>query len=323
MATAQTLINQAFQRIGVIDPGEGPSADESNDALVTLNQLIESWSAQLGIYELKREDITLTGAQSYTLSPRPMKIKAAAVVLTGTMNLPILVVDAAGWNDYVDKQTASDFARVIWYEEGHPTGTLHLAPKPTGGTLEITSMKNVGEAQIKIRDTLTLTGPAFYTIGNGATLDTQLPISLTGASMSATGVVSQKANIISAEQWSEFRDKGIAGAFIDVIWYDGDFVTPKIYVAPKPASGTLELITQQTLPTLANLATTSNYPPGYDRAMVANLAVELAPDYGASAERVAGLANTAKSSIDGLNLANYGPPTITGAPPPAVAAPAA
>ena len=322
MATAQEIINSALKRIGVIDAGQSPSTDESNDGLVTLNQMIGSWSSQAApIWELKREDISLTGAASYALSPRPVKIKSAAVVFTGAMNLPVQVVDAAEWSAFTDKQTEADFAEILWYEEGHPLGTLHLAPKPkTGGELEITSLKSVGEGQIKIRDTLALTGPAFYTIGNGGTLDTQLPNTITGASMKGTGVVSQTVKVLTAEQWSAFPDKGGAGAYIKGLWYDGDLDSPTIYVAPKPASGTLELITYQALSTLGTLGAEVTGPQGYELALLANLAVELAPEYGAPVtQELSALANSSLVALTGLNQATLG----SVVPPPPQVPPAA
>jgi hypothetical protein len=43
MTTARDLITMSLRSIGVLHSGETPSAEEANDGLVTLNQMLNSW----------------------------------------------------------------------------------------------------------------------------------------------------------------------------------------------------------------------------------------------------------------------------------------
>jgi hypothetical protein len=196
--TAQELINKALQTIGVISSGESPSTEESNDGLVTLNGLLASWSAQaLPIYQIVRETVSMTGAGSYTLVTRPVKIKSAVFVNDG-VETPYALVGAEDWASYTRN-------RVLYHDGGYPTGIIRLRPDPTAGTLELYSY--------------------------------------------------------------------------------------------------------QELTALGALSTTIALPPGYERALQFNLALDLAPEYGHQInEGLIGLANDSKLAIQGLNQAVLGAP---------------
>lgn len=147
--TAQELVTAALVRARIADPGEGPSTSEIDDAFVSLNDLLASWSAAgVGVPQIKRESFSLTGAASYTIGTgatfntvRPLAIKAASVASGGaTSNMEI--VTANGWTELGDKSRAGKFARKLFYDAGYPSGTIHLWPAPvTGGSLELYSYK--------------------------------------------------------------------------------------------------------------------------------------------------------------------------------------
>ena len=44
--TAGDQINRALRLLGVLAEGESPSASESRDALVALNQMLDSWDTE-------------------------------------------------------------------------------------------------------------------------------------------------------------------------------------------------------------------------------------------------------------------------------------
>ena len=49
--TASDQINRALRLLGVLAEGETPSAETSQDALIALNQMIDSWSTErLSVY---------------------------------------------------------------------------------------------------------------------------------------------------------------------------------------------------------------------------------------------------------------------------------
>jgi hypothetical protein len=324
--TAQELINSSLRAIGVIASGETPSVDESADALVALNDLIESWTAQaLPIFQITRSTVALTGAENYTLVTRPVKIKAATVTSTTTQDVPLQITDAAGWSGFQDKAGTADFAKVLWYEHGHPLGQLHLAPK-SNGTLNLISEKPIGAGVMEVRETLSLTGAASYTVGVGGTLATERPVRVVGASIAAGSTMARDCRIVSAEEWASFPLRGAGGTFAEVLYCDGAYPSSTIRLGPKPASGgTLELYTYEALSTFSSPSESVTLPPGYERALRLALAVELGPEFGVPLTKaLLDLATDAKMSIQGLNAAVLGVPGgVNPAPPaPAPAAPA-
>src|SRR5215218_8238359 len=103
--TFQQLVNGALRSLGVIASGESPSTEESDDALVALNNLIASWTA-LGtpIYQLiKDTSVTLSGAASYALSTRPVRIQSASVIAANGTTMPLEIVTAEKWAQIPDK----------------------------------------------------------------------------------------------------------------------------------------------------------------------------------------------------------------------------
>lgn len=323
--TVQQLINATLEDLNVIPGGGTPATEESASALRDLNDLLSSLNAQgLPIPEETKATIALTGAASYALSTRPIKLTAASVVFTGAMSLPVQVVDAAGWAAFQDKPTTADFAKVAFYQEGFPLGTIHLAPVPkTGGTLEVICRSAIGGGAITVRHTVTLDGAAFYTIGAGGDFDVNMPVEILSASMLSTGIVSQEAKIVTSAVWARYPDKGASGKFADILYYNGSLSTPTIFLAPKPVTGSsLELLSLSPLVEFGGLGETIDLPDGYQRALRKLLAVELAAQYPVDPVIYARLekqAGDALTSIQGLNQAVLGPltPAASPAPPPA------
>lgn len=142
MATVQEFISSTLRLIRVLDSGETPTATESNDALVALNQLIASWSAAgVPVYQESKDIISLTGASLYPLPSRPVKITAAHVSYSG-ITFPVAIVTSAQWTQPKDRTATSKFAKELYYDGGYPTGTIGLWPiVSSGSTLELYSLK--------------------------------------------------------------------------------------------------------------------------------------------------------------------------------------
>jgi len=136
----QDLVDRALRLIGVIAAGEVPASIERDDALLSLNGIVASWSAQqITLYQVSVQTVSLTGAASYTLGTRPARIKAASVVAANGSSKPPAIVDALGWAAVEDKSRAGIWAEVLYCNYGYPTASVYLSPKPTSGSLEVHS----------------------------------------------------------------------------------------------------------------------------------------------------------------------------------------
>lgn len=135
--TGQELVNSSLRLLGVLGQGETPSASESNDALVTLNNMIRAWNAQqTPIYQLSRQTIPMTGVEQYNIPVRPMRIKSAAI-LFGVVTTHLTVATPEIWAD--------GSRTLLLLPDGlFPTGTVRIRPAATSGTLELWTLNPLG-----------------------------------------------------------------------------------------------------------------------------------------------------------------------------------
>lgn len=173
MATAQKIINGALRLLQVSSTDVALTADEANDALEALNQMIDGWSNEsLMLYHVTREQFTLTaGLNPHTIgingvlqTDAPLNIEAATVTVNGT-DYPIIPID---YDDYAviklktlqnvypeyfyydkDGITASgggwgggSYSSGVWGEQAYQVNNLYLYPVPsTASTLTLYSRK--------------------------------------------------------------------------------------------------------------------------------------------------------------------------------------
>ena len=136
--TTEDLIHAAARTATIIASGEELSTEEKDDALIALNMLVASWSAlQIPLYELKKQTVTMTGAASYALSTRPIRIKSASVITSAGTTQPTKVATADEWHAIGDKTRTGAYAEALFCDFGYPTATAYLSPKPGAGSLEL------------------------------------------------------------------------------------------------------------------------------------------------------------------------------------------
>lgn len=136
------LISSSLRLIGVLASGEVPSADEANDALTILNQMIDSWSAEK-LMIFTDQVVTLTPGtlkQAYTLGvggdfnqARPPKIDRMSVIILNSPNLelPIEMLSDEQWQAIPVKNVSSAVPTQVWDDGGFPLRTLSFWPIPS------------------------------------------------------------------------------------------------------------------------------------------------------------------------------------------------
>lgn len=150
-------------------------------------------------------------------------------------------------------------------------------------------------------NSLTLTGAQTYTVGPGGDLDTTRPLRITDAFVRNQGI-DYPVNIVGDNWYADVAYKATSGR-PEYLQYDADYPLGVIKLWPVgDSSYTLYVTSHKQLPTFDNLSDSVNLPPGYERAIRYNLAVEQAPEYGAPlSEAIVQRANEAKRNLKRIN----------------------
>lgn len=150
-------------------------------------------------------------------------------------------------------------------------------------------------------DNIALNGSRTYTIGPGGDIDTRRPLRITDA-YARENQIDYPVQIVGDSWYARIADKFTTGR-PEYLQYDASYPLGTVKLWPVgTASYTLFLTSHKLLPTFDNLSDNLNLPPGYERAVRYNLAIELAPEYGAEVSRaVAQRADEAKTGIKRIN----------------------
>lgn len=118
------------------------------------------------------------------------------------------------------------------------------------------------------------------TIGSGGTFDTARPVNILQAYVSIGGVKYNDLDIISDVEYQRVRTEiGLLGTPV-YLNYDNGFPLGTIRLYPAPSSAyTITLLSEKPL-TALTLDTEISYPPGWERAIIYNLAREVVGEYG-------------------------------------------
>jgi hypothetical protein len=143
VTTAVDLITLALKDIGALGIGQAISAEDTADALATLNMMIGQWDAErLSIYHLVDTAHQANGSVSYTVGlggdfnvTRPIKINAAYARLTSSgagsaVDYRISMIDAREDYARISLKTLSSFPEWAFYDSAYPLGNLFLYPVP-------------------------------------------------------------------------------------------------------------------------------------------------------------------------------------------------
>lgn len=148
MATVQDVVNQALRTLGVLAAGETPAYEDSADALVTLNNLIDQWAAErLAIYTVTRTTWAIvSGTSTYTVGSGgsvniawPVYVDRIGYQDTATdIEYPLGELTEDGYASLSDKTLTASVPTVYYYNPTYAAGlaSVILWPTPTGTTLE-------------------------------------------------------------------------------------------------------------------------------------------------------------------------------------------
>lgn len=142
MTTAGELINGALRLIGMLAEGETPSAATSQDALVAMNQMIDSWNTErLSIFSTQDQIFTWPNNQVHrTLGPtgdfvgnRPVQLDDATYFKDPTTGISygIKIINQQQYDGIAVKSVTSTFPQVMWINMDYPNIDMYVYPVPT------------------------------------------------------------------------------------------------------------------------------------------------------------------------------------------------
>lgn len=140
--TAGDQITRALRLLGVLAEGETPSAAMSQDGLMALNQMIDSWNTErLSVFCTQDQVFTWpAGEYIQTLGPsgdfvgnRPVLLDDATYFRDPGTNVSfgIKFINQQQYNGIAVKTVTSTYPQVIFVNMGFPDVTMSIYPRPT------------------------------------------------------------------------------------------------------------------------------------------------------------------------------------------------
>jgi hypothetical protein len=283
--TRNELIYAAMRKIGVIQVGEDPTAQETANAAQDLNRMIKAWNAQgLHLWKQVEFKVFLTGGTyKYSIgSTGDHAVNVANLVTTaltsdvasgaGTVVLNSVTGVATTYNIGILKDNNEIFWTTV---NGAPSGT----------TVTLTATIN-GAATA---------GNAVYVYQNKITR----PARIKHARRIKTDNNEIEVKIRSHDDYFRIPNKSSQGT-VTQIYYKPTTGNGTLYVWQAPDNGleTLELTGEISIEDFDSLADDADFPQEWYEAIVYNLAVRIAPEYGVKGQELQDLAAVAAGSLD-------------------------
>lgn len=140
-------------------------------------------------------------------------------------------------------------------------------------------------------------GVGIYTIGAGQDFDTIRPIHIVESHI-INGIISYESMYQCPDEVYQGLNLKTLQSIPNLLNYSNGYPTGTVKLFPYPASGYILSITSEKELSQFTLNQTVNLAPGWNRALIYNLAVELAPEYGQKVDPMTmKIANDAKGAI--------------------------
>lgn len=140
MATAGTVINRALRLIGVLAEGETTTGEQASTALLALNQMLDSWSAErLSVYSTQDQVFTWpANTASRTLGPsgdfvgnRPILLDDATYFKVNNLSYGIKLINQQQYDGIALKSATSTYPQVLFANMAMPDMEMYVYPVPT------------------------------------------------------------------------------------------------------------------------------------------------------------------------------------------------
>jgi hypothetical protein len=139
--TAGDQINRAFRLLGILAEGETPSAAMSQDALMAMQQMIESWNTErLSVFCTQDQVFTWpSGLLSRTLGPSGDFVGLRPVLFDDStyfkapngVSYGVKFINQQQYNGIAVKTVTSTYPQVIFVNMTYPNAEMFIYPRPT------------------------------------------------------------------------------------------------------------------------------------------------------------------------------------------------
>jgi hypothetical protein len=257
--TAQNIIYKSLRLLGVLASGEAPTAAEAQDALYSLNSLIDSFQANPQFYFY---------TQNETFS-----LEAARGIFTiGNDVVPVVSITRDTTVATVTTETPHNLQSggKITISGATPAGyNLTAVITVTSATTFTYTVSNALATPA--------TGTITYTSGDFVT---GRPLRIVGA-YTAANSVDTPMGLITEQYWNNISDKSATSVTPQKLLYRPSYPFGYILVYPMPTNSTTVFIrSEKMIQTYSGLTISQYLPPGYQRLLELSLAVDLSSEYG-------------------------------------------
>lgn len=252
------IINGSLRAIGALEAGETPDADQANDALVLLNDMIAAWSNSRMMIHYQTEIIfpIVPSQKSYTIGPGG----SIGAVFTGSLSLTTLTVTSIA-------------------SGGLALGQTLTGAGVTAGTTITAFGTGAGEAANGI-GTYTVDTNYPAPVGPGSiTASYQRPLAINTAFV-RVATLDYPVAVLALEDYELLGLKSLNGPWPRALYYQPSLPLGNITFWPNPSSGEMHIFADTVLGQFTTLSDVVKLPQGYNLALRYNLAELLLPEYG-------------------------------------------
>jgi hypothetical protein len=165
------------------------------------------------------------------------------------------------------------------------------------------NQKLIQPALVEVTHTLTASD-AQYSIGSSGDINTTRPLKIESAWIRKSNLDYQ-VDMIENQEWSNLFRKTTETPFPRKLYYRASYPLGEINLYPTPSeANTLVMQVWTQISQITDMTATLTLPPGFNRALKYNLAVEMGPEYGTEASPT--VQKIAVESKDWIKTANYG-----------------
>lgn len=156
---------------------------------------------------------------------------------------------------------------------------------------------------VKIEEFTLVPNQSSYTIGDGGDFDTEVPLKIDSIFLK-DGETEYPLELIDNKKWGSLQSKTTTSSIPFMAYVDINHPLKKIYLYPTPSEAkTIVLHNYRKISAISSLVTEFVFPDGYEEAIIYNLAIRLAPEYGKSISgEISTIASQSLSAIKRANI---------------------